>query len=47
MASPSVRDLQPALVVFLDVLGFSNKVKEIRQDKDVENIYDALKLMDL
>lgn len=45
MASPSIKDLQPALVVFLDVLGFGDKVKNIREDNDVEDIYKALRLI--
>ena len=45
MASPAIKDLQPALVVFLDVLGFGRRVKEIREDNDVASIYGALKLI--
>lgn len=45
MASHSVKDLQPALVVFLDILGFGRKVKGIREDNDVENIYTALRFI--
>jgi len=45
MASLSSKDLQPALVVFLDVLGFGSKVKDIREDHDVENIYAALRFI--
>lgn len=45
MESPTIKDLQPALVVFLDVLGFGRKVKDIREDKDVADIYSTLKLI--
>ena len=45
MPSLRIKDLQPALVVFLDVLGFGSKVKDIREDNDVENIYTALKFI--
>jgi hypothetical protein len=45
MPSLRIKDLQPALVVFLDVLGFGSKVKDIREDNDVENIYTALRFI--
>lgn len=32
MTSLRINDLQPALVVFLDVFGFGNKVKDIQED---------------
>ncbi|MBN1364255.1 MAG: hypothetical protein JW976_05550 [Syntrophaceae bacterium] len=45
MSSPCIKDLQHALVIFLDVLGFGKKVKEIREDGDVEDIYGALRFI--
>jgi len=33
------------LVIFLDVLGFGSKVKGIREDNDVENIYATLRFI--
>lgn len=45
MESPSIKDFQPSLVVFLDVLGFGDKVKKIREDYDIQDIYKALRLI--
>lgn len=45
MKSPSIKDFPPSLVVFLDVLGFGDKVKKIREDYDLQYIYKALRLI--
>jgi len=42
MATPTIKDLKPALIIFIDVLGFGNKVKNIQKDEDAAAIYEAL-----